>query len=67
MPGVKISNVELQYDDESKKKDVFYTKWDFDDVDVSYGLNFRLTEGGVYVRLIHLDHEDFDYKITVST
>uniref|UniRef100_A0A1B0EZN6 Putative prophenoloxidase 2 n=1 Tax=Lutzomyia longipalpis TaxID=7200 RepID=A0A1B0EZN6_LUTLO len=66
-PGIKITDVEtfILTKQGSPVKNELLTYWEKDDVNISKGLDFSPTDP-VFVRITHLQHQKFSYKILVE-
>ncbi|KAG8238619.1 hypothetical protein J437_LFUL018537 [Ladona fulva] len=62
-PGVKITKVEL--DTPGRSMNEFETFWQQRDIDLSRGMDFA-PRGGVFARVTHLQHNAFNFRITVE-
>ncbi|XP_050510953.1 phenoloxidase 1-like [Diabrotica virgifera virgifera] len=62
-PGVTVDSVSVQ--SAQGQPNILTTFWKQSDVDLSRGMDFQ-PRGPVFVRFTHLDHFEFQYRITVS-
>ncbi|XP_045478104.1 phenoloxidase 1-like [Harmonia axyridis] len=61
--GVTVSNIEIQ--SQGSPNNMINTFWQQSDVDLSRGMDFQ-PRGPVFVRFTHLQHQDFNFRITVN-
>ncbi|XP_045467590.1 phenoloxidase 1-like [Harmonia axyridis] len=61
--GVSIANIEIRSNDTPNNR--INTYWQQSDVDLSRGMDFQ-PRGPVRVRFTHLQHQEFNYRITVN-
>lgn len=60
---VSVDSVEILKD--GATTDALHTFWEWDDVNCSRGLDFK-SSTPIYIRFKHLNHEEWDTKITVT-
>lgn len=61
-PGISVDTVEVE--NVNGDLNQFNTFWQQDDIDLSRGMDFQ-PKGSVFVRVVHLQHEPFKFRITV--
>ncbi|KAL3272976.1 hypothetical protein HHI36_014433 [Cryptolaemus montrouzieri] len=61
--GVTVTSVEIQ--SQGSEKNRLNTFWQQSDLNLSRGLDFQ-PRGPVFVRFTHLQHQDFNYRISVN-
>ncbi|XP_056629808.1 phenoloxidase 1 [Diorhabda sublineata] len=61
-PGVTVESINVE---SGKARNTFNTFWQESDVDLSRGMDFQ-PRGAVFVRFTHLNHQPFNYRITVN-
>lgn len=66
--GITVTSVEIQLQNkkDGTTKNQLQTFWQTSDLEMSRGLDFT-PKGNVFVRLTHLQHSPFRYKIQVNS
>ncbi|CAG9825513.1 unnamed protein product [Phaedon cochleariae] len=62
-PGIQVQDIQVRT--QGRDANVLSTFWQQSDVNISHGLDFQ-TRGNVFVRFTHLQHAEFEYRITVN-